>query len=590
MKSNLFFILNSIILEKKLIFYFILTIVCLAILETTVIGSIYPLVDIVTNPEKLNDYFNIFNKYSFINLKINEFLILFFLTLFFLFLFSSFLSLLSLYQSSLLREKNSYVWRTNILNILFFEKKISFFEKSRIGDLIQRILLHTQEGSIIIYNICIFFKDFLILLFLYIFLFLLSPFYTLILSLTFLIIGTTLLLIAKKIITPVTTLRNNSQEEVFSILQNILSSIKIIKIFNSENTFYKKIDSNLLKFKNNEILLQTLSNSPSILLKFIVYVFIIFLVYLFSQNTFALNNSMLVVYIVGVYKIISSFGSLSNIYFEMSRLLPSVDIVKNQIYENKVNLNKEKSNKPIEIDFGSLKKEINFKKLNYFYNKNNKILNEVNFSINKSTFNLLLGPSGSGKTTLLDIISSFQAPESGFVSIDSDHLIDLNSIQFKNFCYVGNQGFVYPGSLEENITLFKPINLKKFEKVIQICELQKVYQEIKFRENNELSESGTNISSGQKQRISIARALYYGKKFLILDEPFSNVEPNLEKKLIKNLKVHCKENDITVIMTSHSSEPITFADNIFLLIDGKIVASGKHNELKTNNQFYNDNF
>lgn len=588
MKSNIEFIFQSIKNQNFRILIFLLIVLALAIIETTVIGSIYPIVEIITNPESINKYFDYYAGLGLPTINIKKFKDLFFIVFFSLFFLSTILHIYSFYLSAYLREENSCIWRHKLINNFFFNKPLFFFESSKLGDLMQKTLVHTQEGSLIIYNICIFIKNFLIVISIYGFLLYLSFLYSIFLAFFFIIISISLFIVSKFLITPITNLRNFSQKDIFSLSHNIFSSIKIIKIFKKEQLFIEKFSNQTNNFKESEITLQTVTNLPSIVLKFLIFFLVLIITYAFATKNINISNSIIAVYIVGIYKMVNSFGTLSNIFFDITKLMPSVAIVREELVKNNNVIKKVKDRL---FSYKTFQDSIAFKNINFCYPGSfNAAIKNINFEINKNSLTVLVGPSGSGKSTLLDIITGFKLPTEGEIKIDNNKWQKIVNVNFDDFSYVSSQNYIFPGSLEENISLYSPVNRKKFNKVLEVCELKDLYKDYLDKSSVILTETGSNISTGQKQRVGIARALYFSSEFLILDEPFSNIEPKLEEKIILNLKDYITDCKITTLMTTHSSLPLKYSDSIIILRDGLIEDSGNHSYLLKNNNFYKKNF
>ena len=188
-------------------------------------------------------------------------------------------------------------------------------------------------------------------------------------------------------------------------------------------------------------------------------------------------------------------------------------------------------------------KILTIKNLNYNYQNNKKIFKNLNLEFQNNKIYCLIGESGSGKSTFLDLILGLKNFQSGDISIKcKDHEVG----------YVPQECYISEGSIESNIAfgVFRE-NINK-DNLINSAKESKIYDFInslpdKF--NSKLSSFGSNISVGQKQRISIARTLYNNSKILLLDEPTSALDHETEKKFINTLQILKK--DRLIIMTTH---------------------------------------
>ena len=188
-------------------------------------------------------------------------------------------------------------------------------------------------------------------------------------------------------------------------------------------------------------------------------------------------------------------------------------------------------------------KILTIKNLNYNYQNNKKIFKNLNLEFQNNKIYCLIGESGSGKSTFLDLILGLKNFQSGDISIKcKDHEVG----------YVPQECYISEGSIESNIAfgVFRE-NINK-DNLINSAKESKIFDFInslpdKF--NSKLSSFGSNISVGQKQRISIARTLYNNSKILLLDEPTSALDHETEKKFINTLQILKK--DRLIIMTTH---------------------------------------
>ena len=217
-------------------------------------------------------------------------------------------------------------------------------------------------------------------------------------------------------------------------------------------------------------------------------------------------------------------------------------------YNNKFSTNSLQENESYYFD-----KSINVKIDYQFLNSKKKILENINFDIKQNTLFGINGPNGTGKTTLSNFILGLIKPTSGKILLDDKYNIE----QFENdyrkiLSFVPQNTFLFEGSIYDNIVFGETYNdrekLKNEKKVEQIINSSKIFHFINNLDNKmhtEIKENATNLSGGQKQCISIARALYYNPKILILDEPTNSLDKHIKLEffdLISSLK-----NNITII-------------------------------------------
>lgn len=243
-----------------------------------------------------------------------------------------------------------------------------------------------------------------------------------------------------------------------------------------------------------------------------------------------------------------------------------------------------------DIDQGTIEKtfegKIEFKNVNFSYVENKPILKNVSFTINPNETVAIVGPTGSGKTTMASLISRFYEINSGEILIDGINIKDISKDSlFKNISIVLQDPFLFSESIEKNIWYGNTHATS--EQVIDVCKKSNVdYFIKKLPEGYEtiMSEKMSDLSLGQIQLISIARAFMSESKILVLDEATSSVDTKTEID-IQNALMKITKNK-TVIVIAHRLSTIVKADKIIVLKDGEIQEIGSHKQLLKNKGFY----
>ena len=241
---------------------------------------------------------------------------------------------------------------------------------------------------------------------------------------------------------------------------------------------------------------------------------------------------------------------------------------------------------------GGLKKikgSIELKNVSFSYSESKiNALNKVSLKLNNNKSMGLIGITGSGKTTLLGLLTKSYNIDSGKILIDNKCIddYDLESLR-KEIGYVPQDSFLFSDSIINNIKFGnEKATLKEVE---EVCKISGIHDEIiKFNNgyNTILGERGINLSGGQKQRICIARALIKNPKILILDDCFSALDTETEKKIIHSLQSSI--NKTTTIISSHRLSSVQNLDEIIVLGKGKIIQKGNHEILKNQKGYYKE--
>ena len=234
----------------------------------------------------------------------------------------------------------------------------------------------------------------------------------------------------------------------------------------------------------------------------------------------------------------------------------------------------------------NLKGDIEIKGLNFRYGTRELILKNINMEIKQGEKIALVGESGSGKTTLAKLILKFYDFEKGDININNFNLKDIDNTFLRNkISYISQDMFLFNKTIKENLMLSDEIEI---DDVIELSKKVNAYEfinELPQRFDYMIEENGTNLSTGQKQRLSILRALLKKPDILIMDEATSNLDSITESAIQKTL--NNPEFNMTTIIIAHRLSTIRLCDRIYVLDKGEIIEAGTHEELiELKNKYY----
>lgn len=213
------------------------------------------------------------------------------------------------------------------------------------------------------------------------------------------------------------------------------------------------------------------------------------------------------------------------------------------------------------------------------------VLKNISFSVKAGSKTAIIGPTAAGKSQLLYLLTSLILPDSGSIEFDG-----ISSEKYTKEVFHSQIGFVFQDSvifnmsLRENIAFNEKVTKESFEKAISTAELSEFIESLPKKLDTIVSERGTSLSGGQKQRIMLARALAVNPGILLLDDFTSRVDRKTENKILCNLENNYP--DLTLISVTQKISPVRHFDQIILLMEGEIIASGKHKELKESSPEY----
>ncbi|VAX76748.1 ABC transporter transmembrane domain-containing protein [Buchnera aphidicola] len=259
-----------------------------------------------------------------------------------------------------------------------------------------------------------------------------------------------------------------------------------------------------------------------------------------------------------------------------------------RINKIKKNIDNKKKNSVILNDLENFNNlYVNIKKFIY-PTRTKQSLQKIKFILQKNTTLGICGPTGSGKTTIIRLLQKHFELSSGYIKYNQYNIKNICKKKWRNIASVVNQTpFLFSDTILNNISFGKKeVTMKK---IIQAAKLACIHHEIKKLQHGYLTQVGENgikLSGGQKQRITIARAFFVTAKILILDDPLSSVDYETEYKIINNIYKYTKKNQATIIMTTHRLSILKKFNNIIVLKNGKILQSGGHQKLLSENNWY----
>ena len=369
-----------------------------------------------------------------------------------------------------------------------------------------------------------------------------------------------------------------------SYLVELFKNHKITKIFQKENFETERADGHLdqLMQKQKKIATVLIRMSPimEVLTGFMIAILIYYSGKLIANDEIQVNNffSFLAAMMLA-YQPVRSLSSLNMVVNQgisaANRILPIID-TKNTI-KDKVNANELKVNKG-SIEFSN----VFFK---YDVSQEN-VLNNINLNFEGGKMTALVGHSGSGKSTILNLIPRFYQPLTGDIKIDNQSIYDtsLNSVR-KNVSLVSQETTLFDDTIKNNIK-YANENASD-EEIYEVAKLSNSHdfiEKLPKKYDTEIGENGVRLSGGEKQRISIARAMIKRSKIILLDEATSSLDSESESKIQEAINVLI--NDKTTIVIAHRLSTILNSNNIYLIDSGKVVDNGTHEDLLIKSKLY----
>jgi ATP-binding cassette subfamily B protein len=228
--------------------------------------------------------------------------------------------------------------------------------------------------------------------------------------------------------------------------------------------------------------------------------------------------------------------------------------------------------------------DILLKNVSLFYG-DKPVLKDVSFSVGAGTKTAIIGPTAAGKSQLLYLLTNLLPPDSGSIEFDGISTEKYTREVFHSqIGFVFQESVIFNMSLRENIAFNEKVTNESLEKAIVTAELSDFIESLPQKLDTIVSERGTSLSGGQKQRIMLARALAVNPRILLLDDFTSRVDKKTENAILCNLENNYP--DLTLISVTQKIAPVRHFDQIILLMEGEVVAKGRHKELKETSPEY----
>ena len=555
--------------EKVYFFYIIFLMIIQAVLEILSIALVIPFTALILDPSQKTDllFFDNFN-FMFEDYQRDSLLPIYATLFFFIFVVKNF-TLIFIYNvfynySKIIRASLS----TKLLS-KYLKQDYGYFVKTSFSKIQANLL---NEVTTLLHNffipIQVILSEGIILISIMVLLFITNNFQgALIVIPTFIIVGFIVKFLNKKIKVlgeeRVTNNRDNAKLTHYILLgvRDILLMGKTKKVLDYFTKLQLKIGEIDAKFQIIRLLPKNFIEIFGLLS------FLLLVIFLFNQGS--QNNEIittLTFYFFVAYRILPSINKIFTHYQMVKFSKNSVLIVGNDLsLKDKIYLN---VNENLKIDF---KKDIILKNISFNY-QDQKILDRVDIKITKGEIIGIQGDSGSGKTTLLNIISRLSEPAEGKIILDGKSLESKKEIRaYQNLISLISQDtFLIEGSIKENILLGTDgYNEKRFKNSLEFSLVNNFLSSLPEGLNTLVGTNSKMISSGQKQRIAIARQFYSDKELFIFDEATNAIDEKNENSILENIK-NLKSNK-TIIIVSHNSKNLRVCDKIYYFNNGKLL-------------------
>ena len=476
----------------------------------------------------------------------------------------------------------------NIRNDIYksiIKLSLSFYSEKKRGDIVARISSDVQEldhSFLSIFELIV--KDPLMVLFTLLSMFLISPKLSIFVIVFIPICGFVISLVGK-------SLRRKSlkvqkeQGQFISLVDETLSGMKILKIFNAEEKFQKKFMNSTIrfyKFSNSVLNRKNLASPLSEFLGITAIAGVLWVGGMMVLKENSLDASAFIVYLGLAYNILTPAKSLSRATYKVKKATAAAERIFDVI-DNDTIISENKN----AIEINSFDHNIEIKNMSFSY-ENDVVINNLNLTIPKGSSVALVGQSGSGKSTLANLICRFYDTQKGEIRFDNTDIKNLKKESLRKMIgLVTQDSILFNDTIKNNLLIAKEDATN--DEIINCLKVANAWEFVKKlpkKIDTNIGDSGNKLSGGQKQRLSIARAVLKNPPILVLDEATSALDSESEKLVQTALDNLMK--DKTSIVIAHRLSTIQNSEKIIVLEKGQIIESGKHKELMKKDGVYSN--
>ena len=371
------------------------------------------------------------------------------------------------------------------------------------------------------------------------------------------------------------------------VTREILTGLPVIRAFSTERFEEKRFDGVNKDLTKVNMFVNRMMSCMMPAMMLVMNAISVLIVWVGAKNidTGAMQVGDMMAFIQYTMQIVMSFLMISMISVMLPRAAVSANRI-NEVLEKDIIIKEDKN--PQAFD-ESKKGLVEFKNVSFKYpDADEDILHDINFTANSGETTAFIGSTGSGKSTLINLILRFHDVTKGEIKVDGVNIknVKLHDLREK-IGYVPQKGVLFSGTIDSNLRYGKKDATQE-----DIIKAAKIAQSIDFindkedKFDSEISQGGSNVSGGQKQRLSIARAIAKDPEIFIFDDSFSALDFKTDAKLRKALK--SETSNSTVLIVAQRISTILDADQIVVLDEGRIVGKGTHKELLKNCEIYKE--
>jgi len=373
--------------------------------------------------------------------------------------------------------------------------------------------------------------------------------------------------------------------EIVSVIEEVLGSIRVVKAFAREDYELRRLEEESLEGVEISLRARGLKAKLTPIVQIIVAVGTCLVLWFGTRMVLSttLSAGSLIVFILYLGKMYKPMQELSKMTDAYSKAAVGYERIQEVLQTDK-----EVKDLPRSRPAPRFRGQIEFEHVHFYYTQDTPILKDVSFKVEAGQVAALVGPTGAGKTTIISLIPRFYDPISGTVKIDGTDIRQFRQKSLRQqISFVLQETVLFHAPVWQNIAYGKPEATRgEILKAAELANASEFVEKLPDGYNTVVGERGMTLSGGQRQRIAIARAIIRNTPILILDEPTSDLDASSEKLVFEALD-RLMEGKTTIVI-AHRLSTVRKADVIFVVKDGDIVETGKHDDLLQRGGLYSE--
>ena len=384
---------------------------------------------------------------------------------------------------------------------------------------------------------------------------------------------------------PLFRLRSRKMGELNDFSEEMISGLKTLKAYHQEENKLNALDTLneevVQSYYKSEYYSSVMGPSVNLVNNLSLSLISVFGALMYMEGGISLGNiSSFVQY---SRRFSGPINEIANIYGELQSAIAAADRVFTLLDEPL-----EKADAPEAHALAHVRGDVAMEHVSFGYEKGKTILNDLSFQARSGALIAIVGPTGAGKTTLINLLMRFYDIDSGRITVDGQSVDEVTRASLRRaYSMVLQDTWLFSGTIFDNIAYAKPGATR--EEVEAVAKAAKIHHYIMSLPNGYdtvITDDGANISKGQKQLLTIARAMLVDARMLILDEATSNVDTRTEVQIQQAMRRLMK--DKTCFVVAHRLSTIKNADLILVVKDGNVIERGTHRELMRLGGFYRE--